>query len=129
MLPKKGYVIQSDLNSINDIMSNLYFRTRVIVIYKPRVKGKAKITSQNTGNVILYGGSMILKVTSALLTIIIFILTPLSTDALEPGDIAPDFTLQSSDGNSYTLSDYIGNRSVVLAWFPRAFSPGFTLEC
>lgn len=110
-------------------MSNLYFRTRVIVIYKPRVKAKAKITSQNTVNVISYGGSMILKVTSALLTIIIFAVTPLSTDALEPGDIAPDFTLQSSDGNSYTLSDYIGNKSVVLAWFPRAFSPGCTLEC
>ena len=72
---------------------------------------------------------MVLKATSVLLTTIIFVITPLSTYALEPGVKAPDFTLQSSDGNSYTLSDYIGNHSVVLAWFPRAFSPGCTLEC
>ncbi|MBV32157.1 MAG: peroxiredoxin [Porticoccaceae bacterium] len=72
---------------------------------------------------------MVLKATSVLLTTIIFVVTPLSINALEPGERAPDFTLQSSDGNSYTLSDYIGNHSVVLAWFPRAFSPGCTLEC
>tara|TARA_S200000501_G_scaffold353538_1_gene373406 strand:- start:2214 stop:2807 length:594 start_codon:yes stop_codon:yes gene_type:complete len=96
---------------------------------KPTVKVEEKINLQNTINAISFGGSMVLKATSVLLTTIIFVITPLSTYALEPGVKAPDFTLQSSDGNSYTLSDYIGNHSVVLAWFPRAFSPGCTLEC
>jgi peroxiredoxin Q/BCP len=48
---------------------------------------------------------------------------------LKPGDKAPDFTLSASDGKTYKLSDFQGKRVVVLAWFPKAFTPGCTLEC
>jgi len=47
---------------------------------------------------------------------------------LEVGDMAPDFTLEGSDGNTHTLSDYRG-QAVVVAWFPRAFTGGCTIEC
>ena len=42
---------------------------------------------------------------------------------LKVGDMAPDFTLQASDGQTYTLSKLRG-RTVVLAWFPKAFTAG-----
>lgn len=42
---------------------------------------------------------------------------------LKVGDPAPDFTLQASDGQAYTLSKLRG-RTVVLAWFPKAFTAG-----
>jgi len=42
---------------------------------------------------------------------------------LKIGDPAPDFSLQASDGQTYTLSKLKG-RSVVLAWFPKAFTAG-----
>ena len=43
---------------------------------------------------------------------------------LEGGDAAPDFTLRGSDGRLHSLSDYRGRKAVVLAWFPKAFTPG-----
>jgi peroxiredoxin Q/BCP len=49
--------------------------------------------------------------------------------ALEVGDAAPSFALQGSDGKTYALSDYAGKSAVVLAWYPRAFTSGCTLEC
>jgi peroxiredoxin len=42
---------------------------------------------------------------------------------LKVGDPAPDFTLQASDGRTYSLSKMRG-RTVVLAWFPKAFTAG-----
>lgn len=42
---------------------------------------------------------------------------------LKVGDPAPDFTLQASDGQTYTLSKLRG-KAVVLAWFPKAFTAG-----
>lgn len=52
-----------------------------------------------------------------------------AADDLKVGDAAPDFTLQASDGNTYRLSDYRGKQAVVVAWFPRAFTRGCTIEC
>ena len=43
---------------------------------------------------------------------------------LKVGDAAPGFTLQGSDGKTYTLADFNGKRTVVLAWFPKAFTSG-----
>jgi peroxiredoxin Q/BCP len=40
------------------------------------------------------------------------------------GETAPDFTLYGTDGALYKLSDQVGKRGVVLAWFPKAFTPG-----
>ena len=48
---------------------------------------------------------------------------------LKVGDVAPDFTLGASDGKTYKLSDFKGKQAVVLAWFPKAFTSGCTIEC
>lgn len=48
---------------------------------------------------------------------------------LRVGQLAPDFSLPGSDGKTYTLSDYRGVRAVVVAWFPKAFTHGCTIEC
>ena len=50
-------------------------------------------------------------------------------EGLKVGDAAPQFTLPGSDGKTYKLSDYGGKQAVVLAWFPKAFTPGCTTEC
>ena len=42
---------------------------------------------------------------------------------LQVGDVAPDFSLPGSDGKTHKLSDYKG-KTVVLAWFPKADTPG-----
>ncbi len=51
------------------------------------------------------------------------------TAELKVGDVAPNFTLPGSDGKTYTLSDFKGKKAVVLAWFPKAFTGGCTIEC
>src|SRR3954470_7885692 len=48
---------------------------------------------------------------------------------LKAGDQAPAFSLQASDGKTYKLSDFKGKQAVVLAWFPKAFTQGCTIEC
>lgn len=48
---------------------------------------------------------------------------------LEVGDMAPDFRLMGSDGNEYTLSQFKGNKPVVIAFFPKAYTGGCTIEC
>src|SRR5687767_2286797 len=52
-----------------------------------------------------------------------------SAAELKVGDMAPDFTLQGTDGKTHKLSDYRGKQAVVVAWFPRAFTQGCTIEC
>jgi peroxiredoxin Q/BCP len=45
------------------------------------------------------------------------------------GDTAPDFTLEGSDGQTYSLADFGGREAVVVAWFPKAYTRGCTIEC
>ncbi len=48
---------------------------------------------------------------------------------LKVGDAAPNFTLKATDGKTYTLADFKGKQAVVVAWFPKAFTQGCTIEC
>jgi peroxiredoxin Q/BCP len=48
---------------------------------------------------------------------------------LKVGDKAPDFTLQGSDGKTYSLEQFRGKSGVVIAWFPKAMTKGCTVEC
>jgi peroxiredoxin len=43
---------------------------------------------------------------------------------LKVGDQAPEFTLPSTDGKKVSLSDFKGQKNVVLAFFPAAFTGG-----
>jgi peroxiredoxin Q/BCP len=45
-------------------------------------------------------------------------------DALLVGQAAPDFAMAASDGTTVRLSDFLGKRQVVLAFYPRDFSGG-----
>ena len=46
---------------------------------------------------------------------------------LEPGDTAPDFTLDDADGKPVALSDYRG-RKLVVYFYPAAMTPGCTTQ-
>jgi peroxiredoxin Q/BCP len=56
-------------------------------------------------------------------------LTLCQAEPLKVGDGAPNFELKGSDGKTYKLSDFKGKKPVVIAWFPKAFTPGCTKEC
>jgi len=47
----------------------------------------------------------------------------MSAQELSVGDQAPPFELPGSDGQTHRLDDYEG-QTVVLAWFPKAFTGG-----
>ena len=49
--------------------------------------------------------------------------TPPKTN-LKVGDPAPDFTLRTTDGKTYKLSDFKGKKNVVLAIYVLAFTGG-----
>ncbi len=51
------------------------------------------------------------------------------TTELKVGDKAPDFSLPGTDGKVHKLADYRGKQAVVIAWFPKAFTSGCTIEC
>ena len=63
-----------------------------------------------------------------LITAFLFVAS-ISVVALEVGDPAPDFKLAGSDGKSYSLSDFKGSQAFVIAWFPKAYTSGCTIEC
>ncbi len=46
---------------------------------------------------------------------------------LEPGDLAPAFTLDDQDGSALSLADLRGRRTVVF-FYPAAMTPGCTRE-
>jgi mycoredoxin-dependent peroxiredoxin len=47
---------------------------------------------------------------------------------LKVGDMAPDFTLPDTSNHPVKLSDFRGKKNVVLAFFPAAFTGGWTRE-
>lgn len=59
------------------------------------------------------------------------VLAPPARAALETGSIAPDFTVQASQGGrefSYHLADALKKGPVVLYFYPAAFTKGCTIE-
>jgi peroxiredoxin Q/BCP len=50
--------------------------------------------------------------------------SPAAGADLAVGADAPAFALPGSDGAVHALADHAGKRGVVLAWFPKAFTPG-----
>jgi peroxiredoxin Q/BCP len=58
-----------------------------------------------------------------------FAAVPSAAGELKVGDPAPNFTLEASDGKTYKLADFKGKQAVVLAWFPKAYTRGCTIEC
>ena len=46
---------------------------------------------------------------------------------IEPGAVAPPFTLSDDEGNSVSLSDFAGSR-VVVYFYPAAMTPGCTTQ-
>lgn len=48
--------------------------------------------------------------------------------AIKIGDLAPDFTLTTQNGESVSLSSFRGKKSVVLYFYPKDDTPGCTAE-
>jgi peroxiredoxin len=44
--------------------------------------------------------------------------------SLKIGDVAPDFTLTATTKDKISLSDYKGNKNVVVAFYGMDFTPG-----
>ena len=61
---------------------------------------------------------------AGVVSLAVLVAGPVRAAELAPGDSAPDFSLVGSDGKTYALSQFAGKRGVVLAWFPKAFTPG-----
>ncbi|GAB2846248.1 thioredoxin-dependent thiol peroxidase [Streptomyces deserti] len=49
------------------------------------------------------------------------------SERLQPGDVAPAFTLPDADGTEVSLSDYQG-RKVIVYFYPAALTPGCTKQ-
>ena len=64
---------------------------------------------------------------SASLLAVLMIATAFTCQAethLKVGDTAPAFTLPATTGGEISLSDYLGKKTVVVGFFPAAFTGG-----
>ena len=75
------------------------------------------------------GSSMRVLLTIGLVATLVAGAMAQSAVELKVGDMAPDFSLPGTDGKTHKLSEYKGKQAVVVAWFPRAFTQGCTIEC
>ncbi len=71
-------------------------------------------------------GVLTLTAASSLLHLAIFVGVAAGAEPPVAGDRAPDFSFQGSDGKTYTLQGLLegGKHGIVLAFFPKAFTPG-----
>jgi peroxiredoxin Q/BCP len=67
--------------------------------------------------------SRALRMLLSSLAALLLLVSPIAS-AIEVGDKAPDFSLAASDGMTYTLSQFLGEKPVVIAFFPKAFTGG-----
>ncbi len=51
-----------------------------------------------------------------------------NAQSLQEGQLAPDFTLEDENSNSYTLSDFRDKSPVVIFFYPKAGTPGCTKQ-
>jgi len=51
-----------------------------------------------------------------------------NAENINVGNAAPNFTLQDSDGNNFTLSDYKGKNPVIIYFYPKANTSGCTKQ-
>jgi peroxiredoxin Q/BCP len=67
-----------------------------------------------------------MKICFSVVLIVVFFLGGCMVKAqdLKIGDKAPDFSMAGSDGKVHKLSEYLGKKPIVLAWFPKAFTGG-----
>ena len=65
------------------------------------------------------GPSRRIAVKMGLLAMLLF-----GSAALKVGDPAPDFTLPDTDGTPVSLSRLLASGPVIVAFFPKAFTPG-----
>jgi len=56
--------------------------------------------------------------------LILSLVAPLGLWALNVGDKAPDFTLPDQNGNKVSLSQFLGKKNVVVAFYVLAFTGG-----
>ena len=63
------------------------------------------------------------------LTLVTLLTASTAILSLEVGDMAPDFELPASDGKTYALEQFKGKQAIVIAWYPKAFTGGCTVEC
>ena len=49
------------------------------------------------------------------------------SERLQPGDVAPAFTLSDADGNQVSLANHLG-RKVIVYFYPAALTPGCTKQ-
>ena len=66
---------------------------------------------------------------AAVLTAIAAIVAAPSWAGVKVGDAAPAFDLPGTDGKQHKLSELTDQGWVVLAWFPKAYTSGCTIEC
>jgi peroxiredoxin len=71
------------------------------------------------------------------IALVLFVSVTLAAGAAEPsqtpvvlkvGDKAPDFAIALAGGSSAKLSDFQGKKNVLVAFFPKAFTPGCTAQ-
>jgi peroxiredoxin Q/BCP len=73
--------------------------------------------------------SNIIKILSAAFISIASVVTTRGQElTLKEGDQAPDFTLQTDEGNWVKLSDYKGKLNVILYFYPKDMTSGCTKE-
>jgi peroxiredoxin len=76
------------------------------------------------------GDSVNQKIRGAAALLVLALAAPLAAGAaaLKVGDRAPDFTLPDQNGNKVKLSEFLGKKNVVLAFYVLAFTGGWTKE-
>jgi len=59
-----------------------------------------------------------------LLFLVLAVSSGFAATHLKVGDKAPGFTLPATTGGEISLSDYLGKKTVVVGFFPAAFTGG-----